>query len=375
MKVPFLDLQKTTQQFEPALSAAVNRVIQSGWYLRGEEVAAFEHEFAAYIGTQHCVGVGNGLDALTLVLTAWKQRYHWSAEAEVIVPAFTFVASAQAVTRAGLRPVFCDVTEDALINPMSAAAQVTEKTVALLPVHLYGNCCDMEALSVLAHQHHLLILEDCAQAHGARRNGQKAGSFADAAAFSFYPGKNLGALGDGGAVLTNDGELASHVRTLANYGATTKYHHNVEGFNSRLDEIQAAILRTKLPRLDADNAHRRHIASIYNAGIHNPAVQILSPQASEESVYHIYPIFTPYRENLQAWLREQGIATLSHYPLPLHHQPIFSQWKAAHFPVSERLAACELSLPISSVMTDNEALYVVEAINNFIPNHTEPITP
>lgn len=373
MNIPFLDLQKVTQHFEPALSTAVNRVVQSGWYVRGQETAAFEKAFAEYVGAHHCIGVGNGLDALTLVLMAWKQLYDWDDKAEVIVPAFTFVASAQAIRRAGLQPVLCDIGEDGLIDAASAAMHITKHTRALLPVHLYGQCCNMEKLYELGRDYHLAILEDCAQAHGATCHGQKAGTLGVAAAFSFYPGKNLGALGDGGAVVTNDEKLAERVRSIANYGSEVKYLHRYEGLNSRLDEIQAAALQTKLPLLDEDNARRRHIAEIYNQGILSPYVSVPTNHRPQESVYHIYPILTRHRSALSAYLLSRGIQTLSHYPIPIHRQPSFSHFHHSSFPVSERFAAEELSLPISPVMTDEEAHYVVDTLNRFSPAYHEPL--
>lgn len=367
MTVPFLDLQKVTLSFEPQISLAVQRVVCSGWYLRGEELRGFEASFADYIGAAHCIGAGNGLDALTLVLSAWKQLYGWGDDAEVIVPAFTFVASAEAVTRAGLRPVFCDVGGNALMDVAYVERVLSPRTRALLPVHLYGACADMDAVTDLAQSRHLHVLEDCAQAHGAVYKGRRAGSMGHAAAFSFYPGKNLGALGDGGAVVTDDDELAARVRALANYGAVKKYHHLYEGFNSRLDEVQAAVLRVKLQRLEADNGVRRSIANIYVSGIHNDAMTMPRAVKDPGHVFHIFPVFSDCRDALQEWLGEQGIQTLCHYPVPLHRQPLYMGHRGLSFPVSERLAASELSLPISPVMTEEEAYYVVRAINRFVP--------
>lgn len=364
--IPFLPLNAIIARQHDALLAAADDVLCSGHYLHGEQTAAFEQEFAAYVGATHCVGVGNGLDALTLALMAMKQLEGWDDADEVILPAMTFIATAQAVSRAGLRPVFCDVSEDALIDVAAAERLITPRTRALLPVHLYGRVADMDALQALANRYNLKILEDAAQAHGATTpDGRRAGSLGTAAAFSFYPGKNLGALGDGGAVTTSDERLAERVRTLANYGASRKYHHDFLGLNSRLDELQAAFLRRRLTLLEADNAHRRHVAQLYNALITSPAV--VKPYGGDlGSVFHIYPLRCNARDALQAHLAAHGIETLIHYPLAVHQQRAYADHNAEHFPMSERIAATELSLPISPVLTDDEARCVAEGVNSFI---------
>lgn len=366
MNVPYLDLRRVNAAFEPALTQAVTRVVRSGRYLQGEEVRAFEAEFAQYVGAAHCVGVANGLDALTLVLMAWKQLRGWNG-GEVIVPAFTFVATAEAVRRAGLCPVFCDVTADALMDAASAEQLVTERTRALVPVHLFGRCCDMPAINAVARRHGLLVLEDSAQAHGATCGTRRAGSLGDAAAFSFYPGKNLGALGDGGAVVTPDADVARRVRTLANYGAEVKYRHTLAGLNSRLDEVQAAALRVKLPHLDADNARRQRIAAYYAATIRNPHVRLPYEGETAGSVFHIYPLRADNRAELQAWLREQGVGTLCHYPCTVPRQPAFADVRATPCPVADDWAAHEVSLPLSPALTDEEAACVADAVNRYKP--------
>lgn len=370
--IPYLPLQALNAAYEPALSDAVQRVVQSGWYLNGCELKAFEEEFAAYLGVAHCVGVGNGLDALTLILLALREMEGWDEGDEVIVPAMTFVASAEAVVRAGLRPVLCDVDEAALLDPAQIEPLLTPRTRALLPVHLYGKACDMEPLKALAHRYQLRIVEDAAQAHGARYDdGRRVGAGSDAAAFSFYPGKNLGALGDGGAVATNDARLAALVREYANYGAARKYEHRVHGCNSRLDEIQAAALRTKLPLLDAANARRQALAQLYDAGIQNPAVHI--PYIYKEcspSVYHIYPILSPHRDALQSYLHSEGVECLIHYPHAIHQQQAFAALAHQHFPQAERFAAQVLSLPLHPLLTNEEAHAIVRLVNAFRPeNH------
>ena len=363
MNVPFLDLKKITESFEPQLSQTIQQVVTSGWYLNGEQNQRFETAFAQYIGTDYCIGVGNGLDALTLILTACKACYHWQDQDEVIVPAFTFIATAEAISRAGLQPVFCDVNADFLIDPSCIEARITPRTRAIMPVHLYGKVCDFLRIQPIAEKYRLKIIEDAAQAHGASLGGKKAGNWGDAAGFSFYPGKNLGALGDGGAVTTNDPELARYVRKLANYGAEKKYHHEVLGCNSRLDEIQAAVLRVKLQRLDEDNERRRAIAAIYSEGIHHPAVQIPYQGDTRQSVFHIYPIRTQNRLSLQQYLHEEGIDTLIHYPIAVHQQMAYQPYHLQKYPMAEALAAEELSLPMSPLLTPEEAHYIVEKIN------------
>ncbi len=365
-QIPFLDLKKITEKYQPELMQALAEVVDSGWYLRGKQTARFEKAFAAYCGTSRCVSVANGLDALTLILQAMKQLNAWTDEAEIIVPAFTFIASGEAVSRAGLHPVYCDVNEDFLIDISKIEGHITPQTRAILPVHLYGKMCDMEALHAICEKHRLKIVEDAAQAHGARRKNRRAGNcLSDAAAFSFYPGKNLGALGDAGAVVTNDEALAEYVRMLANYGAKKKYEHEVPGANSRMDELQAAVLLCKLPHLDEENERRRAIAKIYSEGIRHR--DILIPYGGEvaESVFHIYPIRTSRREELMDFLAQRGIETLIHYPLPLHKQAAYAQHASESHPMGEIIARTELSLPISPVMSDEEAHYLVQTLNQF----------
>lgn len=364
--VPFLNLQGITQQHQTKISEAVQQVISSGWYLNGESLARFEAKFARYCGVQWCVGVSNGLDALTLVLTALKQLKGWSDDAEVILPAHTFIATALAVTRAGLRPVLCDVSEqNYLMHVSTIASCITPQTRALLPVHLYGQMCNMPEIMKLADEYGLDVVEDAAQAHGAKFQEQKAGAWGTAAAYSFYPGKNLGALGDAGAVVTRDAALAERVRALANYGATQKYHHEFVGCNCRMDEIQAAILSVKLDFLDADNEHRRELASLYAQHIHHPEIVLPYSGETDESVFHIYPIFCERREALQKHLERCGVSTLVHYPIPLHRQNAYKDLPACCCPVAERLADTELSLPISPILTKEQVLYVCEAVNSF----------
>lgn len=366
MNIPYLDLKQVNALSEPLLSEEIGRTVRSGRYLNGEKQAGFETAFASFCGTRHCVGVGNGLDALTLILLAMKQLFGWQDGDEIVVPAFTFIASAEAVSRAGLTPVLCDIAaDDFLIDPQAAERAVTPRTRALLPVHLYGKVCDMDALADVAGRHGLKIVEDSAQAHGARYKGRRAGSLSDAAAFSFYPGKNLGALGDGGAVVTNDEQLARRIRELANYGAKKKYLHTHLGLNSRLDEIQAAALTVKLADLDRQNAARQAIAAYYGSHIDNPLIQTPYKGRTADSVFHIYPLMTGCRDELHTYLAERGIQTLAHYPLPVHRQPAYAAMSRLSFPKAERAAACELSLPVGPTLTQEETAYIVESLNLF----------
>lgn len=364
--VKFLDIQRITASFEPQLSTEVQRVVSSGWYLLGEEVAKFEKSFAEYCDSTHCVGVANGLDALTLILMAWREIRGWCDGDEVIVPANTYIASILAVSRAGLTPVLCEpCAGDALINVAEVDKLVTPRTRAIMVVHLYGQVCEMDAVRSLARQHGLLVVEDCAQAHGALYKGTRVGALGDAAAFSFYPGKNLGALGDGGAVVTGDRLLARTVRMLANYGSRQKYVNQYKGINSRLDELQAAVLCVKLSRLDADNDRRRQIARRYIRQMNNPLVQMPEVHSWLGHVFHVFTVRCQHRDALQKHLAEQGIQTLIHYPIPPHRQEAYREWSHLSFPVTERIHSEILSLPISPVMTDDEVQCVIDAVNGF----------
>lgn len=364
--VKFLDLQQITESFQPQLDEAIKAVVQKGWYVQGEETKAFESDFASFCNAPHCIGVANGLDALYLVLSAKRSLSpEWQDGDEIILPAMTFVATAEAVLRAGLTPVLVDVDVNGLIDVEKLENALSPRTRAVIPVHLYGQSADMGAVAAFAREHRLFVLEDAAQAHG----NPFIGNHSDALAFSFYPGKNLGALGDGGAVVTNDATLAQRVRAMANYGAEKKYCHVYLGCNSRLDEIQAAILRVKLARLHADNRRRQEIARMYKQGIQNRKVSLI-PCQPEDSVWHIFPVLTSYRDDLQKHLAKQGVQTIVHYPLAIHQQPCMDgcyQSKGS-LSTAERFAACELSLPISPVMTDEEVKAVITAVNSFTPN-------
>lgn len=367
--VPYLDLHAVNLPYEADYQQRVQAILTAGRYLHGRYVARFEQAFAAYCGSQHAVAVSNGFDALTIVLAAAKQCYGWAETDEVIVPAMSFVASALAIVRAGLTPVFVDVTPtDYLLDPSLLDAAITPRTRAVIPVHLYGRSCDMHAIRAIAQRHHLFVLEDAAQAHGVRTAEGIVGSLGHAAAFSFYPGKNLGALGDAGAIVTNDEGLAEACRMWANYGAPQRYHHEVAGLNARMDELQAAFLDLKLPQLDADNLRRQAVAQRYFSEINNPKVALPyphAPQRERSSVFHIFPVLVENRTAFIDHLAQQGVEALMHYPHALHQQPLLSAFSTQRFPHAERVAAQEVSLPISPVMTDEQVAIVVEAVNSF----------
>lgn len=374
--LPYLSLRAVTALHGAAIEAAVERVVRGGRYLLGSETSAFESEWAAYCGQRHCVGCGNGLDALTLTLRAWKEMGRLADGDEVLVPANTYIATLLAVTECGLRPVPVEPQMPAFgMSPSAAALAVTPRTRCLLLVHLYGYDAWQPAFAVLCRRYNLLLLEDCAQAHGLRPHTMPG----SAAAFSFYPGKNLGALGDAGCVTTDDAGLAETVRAIANYGSRRKYVFRYKGRNSRLDELQAAVLRAKLPFLDGENARRREIADIYIRGILPREscgdVACDSPDAMDGDallrlpqrggVFHIFPLLCRERDALRQYLAERGIETLVHYPIPPHRQEAYAEWAHLSLPLTESIAAHELSLPCNPTMSDADAQRVVEAINTF----------
>lgn len=364
--IKYFELQRVSDSFEPELSEAINRVIKSGWYIQGNENAKFESRFAEYCGAKYCVGTGNGMDALTLIFMAYQQLGIMQPGDEVIVPANTCIATIIGVLRAGLKPILCEPCWGTCnINPEKIEECITSRTRAILPVHLYGRCADMDPILAIAHRYHLKVVEDVAQAHGAVYKGKHAGHLGDAAAFSFYPSKNLGALGDGGAVVTDDEEVASLARSLGNYGSSAKYIHPYQGINSRLDELQAAVLSVKLSRLDANNERRRTIARLYIDGIHNSLLTLPQVDEWEQHVFHIFPIFSPVRDRLQAYLTEMGIQTLIHYPIPPHKQGALSEYSSLDLPVTERIHREVLSLPLSPQMSDEEVGQVIVALNRF----------
>lgn len=364
--IKYLDLEKVTAAHGKEISAAVNRAINSGWYLQGEENAEFEKEYSDFIGTNHTVGCANGLDALIWIFRAYRELGVLTEGDEVLVPANTYIASILALTENGLTPILIEPDMRTLqIDPAKIEEAITPRTRAILIVHLYGRCAFNSQIDDICRRHNLLLIEDNAQAHGCRYKGRRTGSLGHAAAHSFYPGKNLGALGDGGAVTTDDATLAATIRSLANYGSSRKYVFKYKGRNSRLDEIQAAVLRAKLPHLDADNMKRREIARIYLDRINNPLVKLPDFEDPDANVLHIFPILTEYRDQLQNFLAENGVQTLIHYPIPPHKQECYAEWNNLSFPLTEQIAAQELSLPISPVMTAEEAIKVAELINLF----------
>lgn len=363
--IPFLDLKAINSQYRDELITACTRVIDSGWYINGNELEQFELDFASYCGTKHAIGVANGLDALTLTLRAWKELGKLQDGDEVIVPSNTYIASILAINANNLIPILVepDITTYN-ICPDKIQAAITHKTKAILPVHLYGRLADMPAITDIAKRHNLLVLEDSAQAHGANIDGKKAGSWGDASGFSFYPGKNLGALGDAGAVTTNDDELANILRALRNYGSHEKYKNLFQGVNSRLDEVQAAMLKAKLRHLDKEITHRRKVAAAYIEGIDNPAM-ILPSQQNKNHVWHVFVIRCEQRDALQNYLAENGVQTLIHYPIPPHRQQAYEEWNNLSYPISEKIHKEVLSLPISPVITIDDAQSIIKLCNSW----------
>lgn len=367
--INFLDLKAINKQYQQELKDACSRVIDSGWYIMGNELAQFEVEFAAYCGTQHAIGVANGLDALILTIRAWKELGKLKAGDEVIVQANTYIASVLAITENDLVPVLVEPNIATYnLDPEIIRKAITPNTKAILPVHLYGKISPMPEIMDIAEEFNLLVLEDCAQSHGAEMNGKRAGSWGHAAGFSFYPGKNLGALGDAGAITTNDSELAQTLRALRNYGSHKKYENLYQGVNSRLDEIQAAMLRVKLKHLPAETARRQQIAENYLQGINSPFIML--PEVSEElgHVWHLFVLRCQQREKLQDWLNANGVQTLIHYPIPPHKQQAYVEYQIESLPLTELIHQQVVSIPISPVMTDEQVSQVIELINKFKPN-------
>ncbi len=369
--IEFLNLKAVNEKNNQELLQAFDRVLQSGWYILGKEVAQFETNFANYCGTKHCIGVANGLDALILILEGYKELGFMKDGDEVIVPSNTYIASILAISKAGLTPVLVEPDlETYLLNPALIEEKITSKTKAILPVHLYGQLCDMEAINSIAKKHGLKVIEDSAQSHGAMLHGKRSGNLSDASGFSFYPGKNLGALGDGGAITTNDDELATVLKALRNYGSHVKYQNLYKGINSRLDELQAAFLTVKLKQLDTENQYRRNIAQYYINHIHNE--KVLLPFAAntniEKNLSHVWHLFVVRVDNrvaFQEYLTNNGIQTVIHYPVPPHKQLAYKEWNELSFPVSEQIHHQIISLPISPVMKKEEYEKVVEVVNKY----------
>ena len=364
--IKFLDLEKVTASHGQEINEAVSRVVNSGWYLQGKENEKFEKDFSDYIGTKYTIGCANGLDALIWIFRAYVEMGIMKPGDEVIVPANTYIASILAISENGLVPILVEPDIDTYqIDPERIEEVITSKTKAILIVHLYGQCAYTDKIGELCKKYNLKLVEDNAQAHGCKFNGQRTGSLGDAAGHSFYPGKNLGALGDAGAVTTNDEELAKVIRAVANYGSTRKYVFKYIGRNSRLDEIQAAVLDAKLRHLDNDNARRKEVAKMYIEGIKNPAIIVPKVADFEAHAFHIFPILTEKRDELQKYLTENGVQTIIHYPIPPHKQECYKDWNHLSFPITERIAREELSLPISPVITDDEVKEVIDLINKW----------
>jgi len=374
MKIPFLDLKKINSEMREEILEATIRVLDSGSYILGDEVASFEEEFAEYCGAAHCIGVGNGLDALTLIIRAYIELGKFNRGDEIIVPANTYIASVLSVTENDLKPILVDPDVNTFnICPNNIKAAITPNTKAIMAVHLYGRIANMGEIKQIAKEFDLLVIEDAAQSHGAILSSKRSGSFGDAAGFSFYPGKNLGALGDGGAVITDDKNLADIIRTIRNYGSIEKYKNSLIGINSRLDELQAAILRIKLRHLDEQTRRRRSVAMKYLCGIKNVNITLpLQVQNSDEDlfdhVFHLFVVRSPYRDQLKNYLEKLSIMTLIHYPIAPHHQKCFAKYKDLHLPTTDLLENEILSLPMSQILTDAQVDYVVEAVNNFNPH-------
>lgn len=364
--VKLLDLQAITMMHGEEYEAAAKRVIESGWFLQGKENQTFEKDYAQYIGTSHCVAVANGLDALKLILRGYKELGVMNDGDEIIVPANTYIATILAITDNRLVPVLVEPTwENLELDIDKVEAAITPMTKGVMTVHLYGRIAFNDKLKKICQTHGLKLMEDCAQSHGCTWNGIKTGALGDAAAHSFYPGKNLGAFGDAGAVTTNDRELAETIRALANYGSQKKYVFKYVGINSRMSELDAAVLDVKLKYLDEDNQRRQKLAAFYYEHISNPLITLPSRLKDENNVYHQFPIFCEYRDKLQEHLNTKGIQTLIHYPIPPHKQECYKDWNDRKYPITEKIHAQELSIPMNQVVSEEDASMVVDAINTF----------
>lgn len=360
--IKFLDLEKINNRFRTEIDNRIKNILDKGWYLEGEENEVFARNFAKFCGTKYALGVANGLDGLNLIIKA----YEFGAGDEIIVPSNTYIATILAISQNGCTPILVEPDIDTYnINPDLIEVKITPKTKAIIVVHLYGQAVQMQKIWALAQKYNLKIIEDAAQAHGAMYQGKRVGNLGDASGFSFYPGKNLGCLGDGGGITTNDEVLFHKVKAIANYGSDRKYHHIYKGVNSRLDEIQAAVLDIKLAHLDADNAKRRKIAKIYRKSIKNG--KIILPKAYDENacVWHCFVVRTDKRNEFQQYLNENGIQTIIHYPTPPHKQGAYKEWALQSYPISEEIHRTIISLPISPMMSDDEVEKVVEVVNRW----------
>lgn len=366
--IKFLDLKSINDQYTEEFKLAFERVLDSGWFILGKEVEKFEEEFAHFCGTKYCVGVANGLDALILILEAYKEMGFMQEGDEVIVPSNTYIASIIAISKAGLVPVLCEPEINTfLIDPKLIEAKITPRTKAILPVHLYGQLCDMEGINFLARNYNLKVIEDSAQSHGAvYKNGKKSGNLGDASGFSFYPGKNLGALGDAGAITTNDEQLTITLKALRNYGSHIKYHNLYKSINSRLDEMQAALLSIKLKYLRAETDIRQNIADYYLANILNPHITLPKVNDPKGHVWHLFVIRVDNRNAFQEYLNLHGIETNIHYPVPPHKQPAYKEMEGLTFPISEKIHQEVVSIPISPILSQEELSIITSVINNYV---------
>lgn len=363
--IKFLDLKAINEQYRTEIDEAIKKVLDSGWYILGNELDVFEQEFAKFCGTKYAIGVANGLDALTLIIKA----YGFGLGDEIIVPANTYIASILAISANGATPVLVEPDINTYnIDPDKIEEKITKNTKAILAVHLYGQTAQMDKINEIAKKYNLKVIEDAAQAHGALYEAKRAGSLGDTSGFSFYPGKNLGCLGDGGAITTNDDEVAEKIKALRNYGSHVKYENLYKGTNSRLDEIQAAVLRVKLAYLDKDNEKRREIACYYRKNINNPLIILPKLVQEENHVWHIFAVRTQNRDKFQQYLKDNGIQTLIHYPIPPHKQEAYKEWNNLSYPITEKIHREVLSLPMSPVMTNLEVQKIVEVINNYEPS-------
>ncbi|WP_152057736.1 DegT/DnrJ/EryC1/StrS family aminotransferase [Aliarcobacter butzleri] len=364
--IPFLDLKGLNAQYKAELIEACTKVIDSGWYIHGNECQEFDKEFASYCGTKYAIGVANGLDALILILRAYKELGVINDGDEVIVPSNTYIASILSISQNNLVPILVEPNINTyLIDPIKIKEKITSKTKAILPVHLYGQTCEMDAINDIAKKYNLKVIEDSAQSHGAYFGARRSGNLGDASGFSFYPGKNLGALGDGGAVTTNDEELVNTIKALGNYGSHKKYENLYKGINSRLDEMQAAMLRVKLRYLDNEVEKRREIANYYLENIKNDSIILPTVRVKDNHVWHLFVIRTSKRDELQKYLLDNGIQTLIHYPIPPHKQNAYKEWKNESYPISEQIHDEILSLPISGIQSLEDTRKIVKAINEF----------
>ncbi|MES2519902.1 MAG: DegT/DnrJ/EryC1/StrS family aminotransferase [Bacteroidota bacterium] len=362
MQIPFLNLKATNQIYEQQISEIITQTVTAGWYILGERLKQFENEFAQYCGTKHCIGVANGLDALTIILKASE----FSPNSEIIVPANSYIATILAVSNANLTPIPVEpFLENYLIDYQAIEKVITPQTKAILITHLYGKCCDMDCINAVAQKHNLKVFEDAAQAHGATYKGKKAGNLSDAAGFSFYPSKNLGAMGDAGAITTNDNALAERIKALRNYGSKQKYIFDYQGYNSRLDEIQAAVLSIKLPNLDFENNYRKMIARRYLSEIKNPKIILPPSNSIDEDVWHLFVIRVKEREKFRTYLSHKGVATDIHYPVAPHKQLAYHNWSTKDLSITDKIHREVVSLPLNSALTNEEISYIIHCISEY----------